>query len=141
MHFFINRWQMYVAYSVSFTRNRYDHNRFLSIRLKDTVTGQVSDIAVGTDGQPPNFDSCGPQISNDGRFVVFGSGATNLVANNPKNHLYITDRFTAVTEPVSSVEGVEGNETSTYATLSSDGSKVVFQTFSSNLRRDGRHTQ
>jgi len=123
----------YVAFSVSFRRNSDDHNRFLSIRLKDTLTGHLSDIAVGNDGLPPNFDTYGPQISDDGRFVVFGSGASNLVTETRENHIYITDRFTSLTELVSSVEGVEGNETSTHANLSSDGSQVVFQTFSSNL--------
>ncbi len=39
-------------------------------------------ISVGYDGSPPNGNSSIPTVSDDGRFVVLNSSATNLVPND-----------------------------------------------------------
>jgi len=52
---------------------------------------RVSVAAVCTQG---NFNSSIPSISADGHFVVFGSGASNLVPNDTNAS---TDIFLAIT--------------------------------------------
>jgi hypothetical protein len=49
--------------------------------VKDLVTGRVSVVSVGLfDTLPDEGDQIEPQISADGRFVAFGSNASNLAA-------------------------------------------------------------
>lgn len=93
--------------------------------------------ANGDSGNHPAGRSSDPGTSNTGRFVVFDSGATNLVPNQnpgPNRQVYLHDRQTGVTEIVSvSSAGAPGNGDSIVATVSDDGDIVVFDSFADNL--------
>lgn len=80
--------------------------------------------------------STNPDISADGRFVVFKSDATNLVvgSTNGARTIYIRDTQTGVTTRVSSDSaGVNGNMDSDNPALSADGRFVAFDSIASNL--------
>ena len=47
--------------------------------VRDRQTGTTQRVSVGSGGVQGNGDSCDPAISADGRFVAFGSDASNLV--------------------------------------------------------------
>jgi Tol biopolymer transport system component len=70
--------------------------------VKDLWTGEVVLLSVGMGGAASDGGSDDPSISPDGRFVVFTSGATNLVPNTPaySQHVFRHDRTTGVTELV-----------------------------------------
>jgi hypothetical protein len=48
----------------------------------DLATGTTTQVSLASDGSQGNALSAGESISGDGRFVVFTSLATNLVAND-----------------------------------------------------------
>ena len=95
--------------------------------VQDTI--RVSVDSAGAEG---NLDSWNTGISTDGRFVVFESWASNLVASDKNNSedVFLFDRATATIERVSvDSAGKELNGTSTVETLqivSDDGSRVAF---------------
>ena len=77
-----------------------------------------------------------PDISGDGRYVVFSSAATNLAVggNSDYQDVFLKDRVTGgVTRISTSTSGGDGNGDSQYAKVSADGRFVVFQSFASNL--------
>ena len=99
---------------------------------RDKVTRLISKTSVGG---PANRDSYLPVISADGRWVVFESLATNLIAQDTNN---VTDIFlhhlaTNVTQRISVGFGGEANGPSTLSTISATGDFVVFRSFANNL--------
>lgn len=59
-----------------------DANGFHDVYLRDVLLGTTERISQGLAGAEPDGDSRWPAVSDDGRWVVFGSGATNLVAGD-----------------------------------------------------------
>jgi len=101
------------------------------------VTGsgmtRVSTDASGVEG---NGDSSSASFSADGSKVIFTSQSTNLVSGdtNSFQDIFIKDLNSgAVTRVSTSSTGVQANGVSDLATLSADGSKVVFVSSASNL--------
>jgi hypothetical protein len=56
-----------------------DVNGEIDVFVRDLVHGRTVRVSVSTSGVPSDHRSCGVAISGDGRFVTFGSRATNLV--------------------------------------------------------------
>jgi hypothetical protein len=93
-------------------------------------------VSVDSLGVEGNSDSSAPEISPDGRIVVFSSFASNLVSNdsNGRHDAFLHDRATGVTERVSlDSSGAEGNGNSFNPSVSSDGRIVAFASDASNL--------
>src|SRR5206468_5032823 len=109
-----------------------EDRRLLSVTVVSTQNGST---ALG------NGVSREPSVSADGRFVVFSSTASNLVANDTNNatDVFVHDRMTGATERVSvSSGGDEGNgpsgETLGADSGISDGGRFIgFQSSASNL--------
>lgn len=99
--------------------------------------GASSAGAAGAPGPAyGNGDSTSPQVSANGRFVVFSSAATNLVTGdtNGKRDIFIRDTVTNTTRRVStSASGGQANQNSDQATVSNDGRHVAFVSTASNL--------
>ncbi|TWG10522.1 TolB family protein [Actinoplanes teichomyceticus] len=96
-------------------------------------------ISVGYDGSQADGSSNAPSVSDDGRFFVYSSNATNLVPGDTNNLLDIFryDRGTGVTELVTrGVGGVAANGRSTDERISADGRYVTFSSEASNLVPD-----
>ncbi len=112
-------------------------------------SGKVSTVrvSVASDGTQANGDSYYPDISADGRFVVFESGADNLVTGdtNSQTDIFLHDRDAdedgVFDEPggISTIrisvasDGTEGNGNSTSASISADGRYVAFASSATNL--------
>lgn len=105
-----------------------------------TVT-KLSLSPTGAHGNGPCEDAFGPDaLSADGRFLVFASSASNLVAGdlNGKYDVFVHDRVAGTTVRASvGTGGGEGNGDSTGGGVSDDGRYVVFQTRASNLVAGG----
>ncbi len=110
--------------------------RTRNIFLKDLSNSRVTLVSRGIDGQPANGASERPQISADGRFVVFDSRASNLVQNdtNRFRDIFLFDRESGVIEKISTgVGGNALNQDSWESDVSDDGSLVVFSSFATNV--------
>jgi len=98
-------------------------------------------VSVGLNGVMPNGEADRPQISKDGRYVVFDSLATNLstdpVRVNVRN-IYRRDLLTQQTRVVSiGLGGSSSDNWSSYAWTSGDGRYVAFASDASNLTSGG----
>jgi len=113
-----------------------DTNLASDVFVRDLTAGttvRVSETSTGAEG---NGSSSAPDISADGRYVVFMSSADNLVFgdNNGSLDVFVKDRFTSLTTRVSvSSSGAEGNDDSRFPTISDDGRYVTFDSLASNL--------
>jgi len=84
----------------------------------------------------PNVGSFIPAVSGDGRFVAYGSGATDIVPGdtNERHDIFVHDRTTGATERVSvNSSGEQGDDDSFDATITSDGTFVAFASRATNL--------
>ncbi|WP_125730857.1 beta strand repeat-containing protein [Microcystis viridis] len=110
-----------------------DTNSADDIFVHDRQTGQTTRVSVASNGTQANGDNATPSISADGRYVVFASSATNLVAGI-NGGIFLHDRQTGqTTNVVVGLGGAQGNGASSNPIISSDGRYVVFQSAASNL--------
>jgi Tol biopolymer transport system component len=117
-----------------------DTNETGDVFVHDRMTGVTERVSVASDGTQGNGGSPGfpdpISISADGRFVAFGSDATNLVSGdtNGVGDIFVHDRLTGVTERVSvGSDGTQSNDFSMAPSISADGSVVAFFSAASNL--------
>jgi Tol biopolymer transport system component len=92
--------------------------------------------SVSSSGREANAISFLPSLSADGRFVAFKSNASNLVPDdrNSQPDVFIHDCQTGVTRRASvNSLGQEGNDISIPPSISADGIRIAFGSFSSNL--------
>ena len=121
----------YVAYA-----KRPSGGTFDQIYVCDLVNTQIDLVSMNVSGGAANGDSTLPLLSGDGRFVVFQSKASDLVANdaNQVADIFIRDRTLGVTMLVSAnARGFAGNGSSTSPILAADGRTVFFQSFASDI--------
>ena len=98
------------------------------------VTQRVSVSSSGAQGNGGHTIT--PSISADGRYVAFDSDADNLVPGdtNGSKDVFVRDRLSGTTERVSvDSGGQQGNASSEWASISSDGRYVAFQSSATNL--------
>ncbi|HEY6766856.1 MAG TPA: hypothetical protein VI386_19010, partial [Candidatus Sulfotelmatobacter sp.] len=105
-----------------------------SIYVRDLQLGTTEREDVASDGTPGNGNSFQPQISADGRFVVFGSSSTNLVSGVSGIEIYLRDRSTGQVKLVSvGTDGSPANQPSTGPAISADGRYVAYFSSATNL--------
>ncbi len=117
-----------------------DTNGREDVFVHDRLSGETSRVSVASDGTEGLQTSEGATISADGRFVVFTSYASNLVANdtNGTDDVFVHDRSSGETSRVSiASDGTEGNSTSRADAISADGRFVTFTSGASNLLLNG----
>lgn len=100
--------------------------------------GDAIRVSVSSANVEGNNDSLDASISADGRYVVFASRASSLVAadTNTFQDIYLRDTASGTTTlvSVSSAPGnVQGNADSRNPVISADGSAVAFESLASNL--------
>ena len=122
-----------------------DTNGAVDIFVRDLVrraTIRVSVSSEGVQANGPSWDS--PQISANGRWVAFGSDATNLVAGdtNQARDLFVHDLWTATTRRVNlSSSGQQASDGVLSYSMSANGRYVSFVSSAANLvSKDTNHT-
>ncbi len=115
-----------------------DDNGHADIFRRDRETGETILVSVSTDGvHSANAASNSPTISDDGRYVAFVSGATDLVASDPDNgwaDIFLYDCDTGDMTLISVGSGGAGaNGNSANPSISGDGSLIAFDSAASNL--------
>lgn len=118
-----------------------DDNFSDDVFVRDRLDGTTEIASINGSGEEGNSLSFRPDISADGRFVVFSSFADNLVPGPQFFHqVFLRDRALATTERVSEdAAGNEGDGASTLPSVSADGRFVAFETNAANLIGDGSH--
>lgn len=100
------------------------------------ASGDITRVSVSSSEVQSNGYSRDPDISADGRFVVFWSGASNLVAGdtNDSEEIFLRDCQTGETRRISvSSSGAQANNGSFYPTISGDGRFIAFMSDATNL--------
>ena len=113
-----------------------DTNSSMDVFVHDALTGATERASVATGGAQANDNSFHSSISADGRYVVFCSEATNLVAGATPLQIYVHDRQTSSTEMVSVATGGAPANSSNFnfpPSISADGRYVAFWSAASNL--------
>jgi Tol biopolymer transport system component len=112
-----------------------DTNDRLDIFVRDLSAGTTERVSVSSNGDQADQNSFEPSISNDGRYVVFRSNATNLVPDdtNLRTDIFVHDRDTGETARASHSAGVEANGNSSRPAISGDGRWIVFESDADNL--------
>lgn len=113
-----------------------DTNGVADVFVHDVATGLLERVSLGAGGVECDQACSYPAISADGRYVVFNTGSTTLVAGDTNNSLdvYVRDRVNGTNELVSSnAAGTPGNAASFGAAVSSDGRYVTFVSWADNL--------
>jgi Tol biopolymer transport system component len=106
------------------------------IFVRDLQTGQTSRVSLSSTGEQGNAESYEPEISADGRYVVFQSAASNLVPGDTNGavDVFVRDRQTGETTRISlSSAGAQGNGDSEDPVISADGRYVAFGSYARNL--------
>ena len=106
------------------------------IYLHDRSDGSTRLISRGPDGRPGDGESSAPAIAGDGRYLVYASTATNLVAGDTNNvaDIFLHDRTTGETRRVSvSSTGIQANRAAESPRITLDGRHIVFGAEASNL--------
>jgi Tol biopolymer transport system component len=116
-----------------------DDDRLANVFVRDNQTGTTELVsrATGATGAAANGDSRDPSISADGTRVAFVSAATNLPAGaTAYDAVYVRNLATDTTTLVSRADGAGGAVANSYSmspSISSDGTRVGFQSSASNL--------
>ncbi len=115
-----------------------DTNGQTDLFLKDLQTGEMTRISTDASGnQAVGGPTTAPRLSEDGRYVTFTSGATNLVPGdtNGLNDVFVKDLQTGAISRISTdVFGAQSTGGASYASyFSSDGRYVAFESAATNL--------
>jgi Tol biopolymer transport system component len=97
----------------------------------DLATRQLTIESLGWRGAAADGESFSPDISGDGRYVVFVSGAGNLTASpltRGLNRLFLRDRQAGTTRLLSTgTNGGQSHRSSGNPAISADATTVVFE--------------
>jgi Tol biopolymer transport system component len=116
-----------------------DVNNCGDVFVFDRQTSQTSLISVSSDGTQGNGGGWTPSISADGRYVAFESGADNLVEGDTNDYIdiFVHNRQSGQTSRVSVANnGIQGNENSSFPSISADARYVAFTSYANNLVND-----
>lgn len=113
-----------------------DTNGHQDVFVLVRATGQVTRVSTGLGGAQSNRESYGASVSADGRYVMFGSEATNLVAGDTNGHLdvFVHDRQTGLTQRANVADsGAQADASCYQSQISRDGRFAGFYSIASTL--------
>ena len=116
-----------------------DTNGKYDIFVHNQQTGETTRVSLASDGGQGNEHSFAPFISANGRYIAFHSYANNLVSGDTNGYtdVFVHALQTGETTRVSvTSDGIQGNDTSYYPSISTDGRYVAFYSAASNLIPD-----
>jgi Tol biopolymer transport system component len=113
-----------------------DTNGTGDVFVRDMQNGVTRRVSVATGGGQADTFSDAPDISGDGRYVVFASPASNLVPGDTNGFVdvFVRDRFTATTQRISvGPGGLEADGPVSQPAISVDGTHAAFMSEATNL--------
>ncbi|MDH5610987.1 MAG: hypothetical protein OEY66_00835 [Gammaproteobacteria bacterium] len=117
-------------HSTLFTVFIINGNGIFQIYLKDMNNESVTMISRNTSNVAGNAPSTNPDMSPDGKHIVFEPAATNFTSSNGLKHIYYVDTSVAhAVEQISlSTTGAQASSPSNNPSISNDGSMIAFDT-------------
>ena len=128
------RFVVFSSYAHNMVAN--DNNTFRDVFVHDRKTGVTEIVSVSSSGVHGNAFAIFTSISADGRFVAFTSDSSNLDGGdtNGERDVFIHDRTLGRTQRVSvSDSGEQGNDTTSYSSISANGRFISVGSDASNL--------
>jgi Tol biopolymer transport system component len=117
-----------------------DQNGLEDIYLFDRRTRTLTLETIAVDGSLSSGSSLNPELSEDGRYLVFQSSGRNLTGLSDGNDcadVFLRDRQAGTTQRVSvGRDGQEANGRSANAVISGDGAVIAFVSGATNLAPD-----
>ena len=116
-----------------------DLNQSADVFVHNCTTGETQRVSVGDQGQEGNDIAIPPTISGDGRFVAFGSFASNLLQGQSTggySQVYVRDLELQTTVLISSsLDGQPGNGSvpDLPPSITQDGGFVAFESLATDL--------
>ena len=113
-----------------------DTNNVQDVFVHDLDNGVTERVSVASDSTEADDEVFTMSLSSNGRFVAFGSFATNLVDDDTNGFIdvFVHDRDTGATERVSiATAGTQANNESDSPAISSVGRFVAFRSDATNL--------
>jgi Tol biopolymer transport system component len=107
-----------------------------NIYLLDRATGDLTPASTTADGTLAAEGAASPSVSDDGRYIAFGSKSGDLVPGdtNSDSDIFLHDMQTGVTTLVSGApDGTAGDSSSFGTDISSDGRYVGYFSLAANL--------
>jgi subtilisin family serine protease len=127
------QWVAYLSAATNLVSGVTTTNKLVYVHDRTTRLNTL--ISRANSGALPNADCANVHISGNGRYVVFDSAASNLIAgdSNGVSDVFLYDRNTGQLELISKAGAASGNGASDFAGISDDGRYVVFASSASNL--------
>jgi hypothetical protein len=127
----------YVVFTTAVDIDADDFNDVDDVYVRDRQTNQTILVSVTPGGDSGNNASRNPRITQDGRYIVFESMASDLVTGdtNAVTDIFVYDMAEQLMRRVSRPDGGSGqaNGGSTDPSISDDGRYVTFYSDASNL--------
>jgi TolB protein len=112
-----------------------DVNGAADVLLRDLQARTTTRASVAADGSAPG-GAVSPDISGDGRYVVFLSSTPHTAGAPPRPNVYrrdVRDAATILASARSGTAGDAGDGDASPASISADGGRVAFDTASTDL--------
>lgn len=118
-----------------------DRNNVVDVFVRDRAAGITERVSVSHTGADGNDFSFPPSVSDNGRFVAFGSFATNLVPNdsNHTSNVFVRDRQigrTLLADRNDRGDQANNGTPDLPPSISGDAMRIGFVSFASNLARN-----
>lgn len=113
-----------------------DTNGHVDIFRYEVFNGRLTRLSLGSNGEEGNGGSFYPVISNDGTKVAFESHATNLDSSTTTSakQIFLWTESNSTASGTGTITAISnGNGDSFDVSISDDGQRMVFTTFSDNL--------
>lgn len=136
------RYVVFVSVATNLVPN--DTNGFPDVFIRDRKTGTTELVSVSTAGIQANNTPCfqGNRctgVSDDGRWVVLVSEASNLVSGDTNGFadVFVRDRLGSTTQLASmDSNGIQGNHIADQAAIAGNGGLLTFASHANNLVGD-----
>lgn len=128
------RWVVFVSTASNLVPD--DTNGKSDVFVRDRWSGAVERVSLSSAGAQANSDSDLPNITPDGRWVVFQSSASDLVPGdtNGVGDIFLRDRQTGQTTRLSvNTAGQQANGPSYGPSVSNSGLAIAFSSDATNL--------
>lgn len=128
------RWVVFDSFASNLVAN--DTNGVQDVFLRDRMGAITTRVSLANTGGQANGESGRASLSDDGRYVAFGSVASNLVAGdtNATWDVFVRDVVLGTTQRISiSSAGAQADQESRFPSLSADGRYVAYWSAASNL--------